>query len=497
LGCAEFPQLDPKMLPAVRIMPPYRQPSMAKTMTAHQQQYLRDLIDFLRIPSISTDEGSAGEVNRAAAWVADRLKRAGMENVEILPTGIHSCVYGDWLHAPGTPTVLIYGHFDVQPADPLGLWHRPPFEPAIKEGRIYARGASDMKGNLLLSVIGVETLLESNGALPVNVKFIFEGQEEIGSRDLGPFVAANRDRLACDLALSADGLQWTETQAAIFLAVKGMCALQVDIETAQMDLHSGLYGGAVPNAVHAMIELLGTMRDHDGRIRIEGFYDRVVALSETEKAAIDAVPFDPDGYQLAIGVQALVGEPGYSTYERTWTRPTLEINGIWGGYQGDGVKTVVPARCHAKITCRLVADQDPDFVLDRVEAHLASHGPPGARVSVTRHGAKARAYRVPIDHPGVQAVADVLTESYGRPPYFVGIGGSLPITDMFLRELNAYTVMVGFSLDDECVHSPNEFMRLASFERGAAVYVRLLRRLCGMDARNVAARQVSARESRT
>jgi len=442
-----------------------------------KQQYVDELIDLLRIPSVSTDEASRGDVKRAAVWVAERLKRAGMEHVEILPTGVHSCVYGDWLHAAGRPTVLIYGHFDVQPPDPLELWDSPPFEPAVKDGRIYARGASDMKGNLLLSIIGVETLIASNGRLPINVKFLLEGQEEIGSRDLGPFVAANHDRLACDVVLSADGLQWAEDQAAIFLAVKGMCALQIDIETAAMDLHSGLYGGAVPNAAHAIVELLGTLRGRDGNIRVEGFYDQVVSLSEQEKTAINAVPFDDGTYRRALGIDALVGEPGYSTYERAWARPTLEVNGIWSGYQGDGVKTVIPARAHAKITCRLVADQNPDVVLDRIEAHVARNTPAGARVSCTRFGAKARAYHVPIDHPGVKAVAEVLTESYGRPPYFVRIGGSLPITDMFLQELNAYTVMVGFGLDDECVHSPNEFMRLASFERGQSVYVRLLERL--------------------
>jgi acetylornithine deacetylase/succinyl-diaminopimelate desuccinylase-like protein len=403
----------------------------------------------------------------------------------VLPTGDHSCVYGDWLHAPGRPTVLIYAHFDVQPPDPLDLWDSPPFEPVIKDGRIYARGASDMKGNLLASVIGVEALLESSGTLPINVKFLLEGQEEIGSRDLGLLVRANHDRLACDLVLSADGLQWAEDQAAMFLAVKGFCAFQIDVETAAMDLHSGLYGGAVPNAVHALVELLGTLRRHDGTIQVDGFYEQVAGLSDKESAAINAVPFDAVAYQHAIGIDALVGEPGYSTYERAWARPTLEVNGIWGGYQDDGVKTVIPAKAHAKITCRLVADQDPDVVLDRIEAHIKRHAPAGARVRVTRFGAKARSYQVPIDHPAVQAVARVLTESYGRPPYFVRIGGSLPITDMFLQELNAYTIMVGFGLDDECIHSPNEFMRLASFERGQAVYRRLLDRLAAIEPRTM------------
>lgn len=443
----------------------------------NQKQYVDELVDFLKIPSVSTDEASIAEVNRAADWIAGRLGRAGFENVEIRPTGTHSCVYGDWLHAPGKPTILIYGHFDVQPADPIELWTSPPFEPVIEDNRIYARGAADMKGNLLLSLIGAEAVLKTTGALPVNVKFLFEGQEEIGSRDLGAFVAANRDRLACDLVLSADGLQWGEEQGTIFLGVKGMCALQIDLETAAMDLHSGLYGGAIPNAIHTMVELLGSMRDKNGNILIDGFYDDVVHLTRNERDAIKEVPFDEDAYKQSIGIGALVGEPGFSTYERAWARPTLEVNGIWGGYQGDGVKTVIPAKAHAKITCRLVADQDPDMVLDAIETHVKSHLPPGARVAATRFGAKARAYQMPMDDPGVQAVADILAESYGKPPYYVRIGGSLPITDMFLQELKAYTIMVGFCLDDERAHSPNEFLRLESYERGQAVYARLLEHL--------------------
>ena len=463
-----------------------RNSTWQEILRANQPQALDELMEFLRIPSVSTAEASVGEVARAASWVSDRLKRAGIENVNIFPTGVHSCVYGDWLHAPGKPTVLIYGHFDVQPEDPVELWHSPPFDPVIKDGRIYARGAADMKGNLLLSIIGVEAVLKANGDLPVNVKFILEGQEEIGSRDLGAFVTANRERLACDLVLSADGLQWGEDQPAIFLGVKGMCAMQIDIETASMDLHSGLYGGAVPNAIHALVDLLGTFRDKEGNILVDGFYDQVVHLTRKERDAIKEVPFDEEGYLRSIGIDALVGEPGYSTYERTWARPTLEVNGIWGGYSGDGVKTVIPAKSHAKITCRLVADQDPDLILDHIESHVNRHKPAGARLTCTRFGAKARAYQMPMDHPGVQAVADVLAESYGKPPFYVRIGGSLPITDMFLQELDAYTVMVGFSLDDECVHSPNEFMRLENFERGQAIYARMLEHLSiSLPARNV------------
>lgn len=443
----------------------------------NRQQYLDELVELLQIPSVSAADSHVSDVLHAADWVAARMKWAGVENVDIIPTGNHACVYGDWLHASGKPTVLIYGHFDVQPADPLELWDRPPFAPVIKDGRIYARGATDMKANLLLCLHAVEALLVAEGVLPVNVKFLFEGQEEIGSRDLAPFVTANRDLLACDLVLTPDGGQWAEDQPAMWMGTKGLCALQIDLETAALDLHSGMYGGAVPNALHALVALLDTLRDAEGHILVEGFYDNVLQLSDAERRAIAEVPFDETEYRSSLGIDVLVGEPGYTTYERAWARPTLEINGIWGGYQGDGVKTVIPAKAHAKLTCRLVANQEPDDVLDRLEAHLVRHTPKAARIAVTRFAGKARAYRMPSDNPGVQAVAEVLAEHYGRPPYYVRAGGTLPIMDMFLQELNAYTVDVGFGMDDERAHSPNEFFRLANYERGQAVYVQLLQKI--------------------
>lgn len=446
---------------------------------AHRQNSIDELIEFLRIPSISTSEANTDDVKTAADWVAKRLERTGIENVEVFPTGPHACVYGDWLHSPGKPTVLIYGHFDVQPPEPLELWDSPPFEPVIKDGRIYARGATDMKANLLLALAPIEAMLATEGRLPVNVKLLFEGQEEIGSRDLGPFVSANREKLACDLVLTPDSLQWSESQPVMWMGTKGLCGLQIDLETAAMDLHSGLYGGAVPNAAHALVELLGTLRDKSGSILVHGFYDQVEELSASERARINEVPFDWSSYAASLGVDASVGEPNYSTHERVWIRPTLEINGIWGGFQGDGVKTVIPAQAHAKITCRLVANQDPDAVLDALEQHIHKNLPAGARVTVTRLQAQARAYRVPMDNPGAELVASVLTDSYGKEPYFARIGGSLPITDVFLQELGSYTIPVGFGLDDERAHSPNEFIRVASFERGKTVYGKLLERLAG------------------
>ena len=459
--------------------------SWTDILKQNRQKSIDEFVELLRIPSISTSEANVKEVNVAANWVAERLKRAGMENVELFPTGPHSCVYADWMHAPGKPTVLIYGHFDVQPPDPLDLWDSPPFEPFIKDGCIYARGATDMKGNLILTIAAAEALLAANGSLPVNLKFLFEGQEEIGSRDLGPFIANHREKLACDLVLTPDSIQWSEDHAVIFTGTKGMCGLQIDLETAGMDLHSGLYGGAVPNALHALVNLLKTFRDDDGNILVDGFYDQVIPLSAEERKHIKEVPFDDTAYMTSIGIDALVGEPGYSTYERTWARPTLDVNGVWGGYQGDGVKTVIPAKAHAKITCRLVPDQEPETILDLLEAHVMRNRPIGSHVVVTRHAAGARPYQVPAENPGVRAVAEVLTRNYGTPPYFARIGGSLPITDMFLQELHAYTVMVGFGLDNQRAHSPNEFFRLADFERGQVIYAELLERLGESDSQSL------------
>lgn len=457
------------------------QAAWKEILLENKERYVEELVDLLRIPSISAAGAHVDDCKRCAEWVATRLKRAGVENVKVSPTGPHACVYGDWLHASGKPTVLIYGHFDVQPPDPLDLWDSPPFAPVIKEGRIYSRGAADMKGNLMLSLIAVEAMLAANGALPVNVKFLLEGQEEVGSRDLQPYVAAHREELACDVVLTPDGAQWTEEQPAMWMGFKGLCACQIDIETAGMDMHSGIYGGAVPNAVHALVELIGTLRNDKGEILVDGFYDQVAPLTPGERAKINEIPFDPDHYKAEIGVDALVGEPGYSTYERAWARPTLEVNGIWGGYQGDGVKTVIPAKAHAKITCRLVANQEPEDVLDVIEAHIGRHVPAGARVTFTRSAGSARPYSMSSDHPAVTAIAEVLTDFYGRPPYFARMGGSLPITDMFLQELGAYTIDVGFAQEDERMHSPNEFLRLADYERGQIIYGLVLEKLAEME----------------
>ncbi len=450
-------------------------------LNEQQDRFLAELLDFLHIPSVSALPEHAGDVQRAAEWVAERMRAAGIESVQILPTGGHPVVYGDWLHAPGKPTVLIYGHFDTQPADPLALWDHPPFEPVVRDGRVYARGASDDKGNMLPPILAVEALLRTTGALPVNVRFLFEGQEEIGSPQIPTFVAAHREMLACDLVISSDGGQWSETEPAILTGLRGGCGLQIDVRGPNRDLHSGIYGGAVQNPIHALAAILASMRGADGRILVEGFYDAVQPLTDDERRRFASVPFDEAAYMEDLGVTALWGEAGYTVYERTWARPTLEINGVWGGFQGEGTKTVLPAEAHAKITCRLVANQDPATIVALITSHVQKHTPPGVTVTVTPLKFLAKPYLMRFDHPGNRAVRDVLVHMYGREPYEVRSGGSIPICTILLDELGVYTVNFAFALEDERQHSPNEFFRLSSFRRGQEGYCLLLERLADVD----------------
>ncbi|GHP01112.1 peptidase M20 [Reticulibacter mediterranei] len=446
-------------------------------LVEHQSQHQNELLQFLSIPSISSLPAHAADVQRAAQWVAGRLTAAGLEGVRILETGGHPVVYGEWLHAAEKPTILIYGHFDTQPVDPLALWTHPPFEPTIIEDRVYARGASDDKGNMFTPILGIEALLKTEGALPVNVKFFFEGQEEIGSPQLPAFIEQHRDLLACDLVVSSDGGQYSEDQPSLMLAAKGLTGVQIDVRGAKGDLHSGMYGGAVPNPIHVLTAILASMRSAEGKILVEGFYDAVVPLSEADRVAIAAIPFDEREYREQIGVSALLAEPGYTPQEHLGARPTLEINGIWGGFQGEGVKTVLPAEAHAKITCRLVVNQDPATIVDLIARHVEKHTPTGVQVTVRALPGTARPYLIPADHWGNQAAAAVLEELYGKEPYQVRVGGSIPVCELFLTHLGAYTVGFAFGLNDEQIHAPNEFFRLSSFRRGPLAYGKLLHRL--------------------
>ncbi len=443
----------------------------------NQDRFLAELTDFLTIPSISALPEHKEDVQKAAEWVADRLAAAGMKNVEILPTAGHPVVYGDWLYAEGKPTILIYGHFDVQPADPLALWDSPPFEPVIKDERIYARGASDDKGGMLIPILAIEALLRSEGTLPVNIKFFLEGQEEIGSPDIPEFLPVHRDRFACDLVVSADGMMWSETEANIVLGLKGMCSLQIDVIGAKSDVHSGLHGGVFQNPIHALTRIIDSMRDTDGLIMVDGFYDKVVPLSEEDRAQIAEVPYDEAVYKADLGVTELYGEPGYTSRERNWARPTLEVNGIWGGFQGEGTKTVIPSEAHAKITCRLVANQKPAEIVELIKAHVAKNTPTGVTVNIKPLSNGGDPYLIPTDHPGNAAARVVLEKLYGHPPYHIRIGGGIPVCPMFVQQLGAYTVNFAFGLGDENWHAPNEYFRLSSFRRAQTAYCMLLHQL--------------------
>jgi acetylornithine deacetylase/succinyl-diaminopimelate desuccinylase-like protein len=347
----------------------------------------------------------------------------------------------------------------------------------VRDDRVYARGASDDKGNMLTPILAVEALLQAEGGLPVNVKFFLEGQEEIGSPQLPTLIANQRDLLACDLVLSADGGQYSEEQPGLLIAFKGLASMQIDVRGARTDLHSGVYGGAVANPIHALVYLLDSMRSPEGKILVEGFYDAVVPLSTEDRAAIAVVPFDEKAYKEAIGVDALVAEPGYTPQEHLAGRPTLEVNGIWGGFQGEGTKTVLPNEAHAKITCRLVANQDPAMIVDLISRHVERYTPPGVRAIVRSLSGTAKPYLVPVDYWGNRAVEAVLMEMYGKAPYYIRLGGSIPVCELFLSMLGAYTVNFGFALMDEQMHAPNEFFRLSSFRRGQVAYGKILHRL--------------------
>ena len=446
-------------------------------LAENKTRFLDELLDFLRIPSISSLPENAADVRKAGEWVANRMRCAGIEHVEIMETGGHPVVYGDWLHAPGKPTVMIYGHFDVQPVDPLELWENPPFEPTIKDGRVYARGSNDDKGNMLPPILATEALLQSVGKLPVNVKYFFEGQEEIGSPTLPPFVEANKAKFTCDTVISSDGGQYSDTQPELTVGLRGLAALQIDVRGPNADVHSGMFGGAIANPIHALVEILDSMRGADGKILVEGFYDRVRPLTGEDRAHIAAVPHDDEAFKARVAVNDTYGEPGYSTLERIWARPTLEVNGIWGGFQGIGTKTVLPSEAHAKITCRLVADQTPEEIADLLTKHILTHTPPGVKVNVQVGNNKADPYLMPADHPGNLAARDVHLELYEEEPLYVRSGGSIPFCSLFQKVLGVYTVNFAFALNDEKQHSPNEFFRLHNFERGQKAYCLLLERL--------------------
>ena len=446
-------------------------------LDGRREASLAELQVFARIPSVSAQSAHAPDIARAADWLAQRLMRAGLETVERWPTDGHPAVYAEWLGAPGAPTILIYGHYDVQPPEPLEVWRTPPFTPTVVGERVYGRGVSDDKGPLLIAVQALDALLTARGSLPVNVKCLFEGEEEVGSAHLGALVESQRERLGCDFVLSADGGMWSADIPSLTVSARGLAALEFTLTGPTKDLHSGRHGGALQNPLHALAQLVAGLHHPDGRVAVAGFYDGVAEQPPEMRAATRALPFSDAAYLEQTGAPEVFGEPGFSTLERQWDRPTLELNGLWGGYTGEGSKTVLPGEAHAKITCRLVPGQDPERIGALVSEHLHANLPPGVTLSVQPGSHGARAYRIPEDHIGRRVAREVLAELYGRAPLEVGMGGSIPVLETFQAVLGVDTVFFSFAVGDEDIHAPNEFFRLARIGEGQRAWAMYLTQL--------------------
>ena len=441
-----------------------------------RDRHLEELKQILRIPSVSTLPERKSDVRRAAEWVKDRLRAAGCTAAEVHETGGHPIVYGEWLGAPGKPTILVYGHYDVQPVDPLDQWKNPPFEPVIKDGRIYARGSSDDKGQLIIHVNALEAHLQTSGTCPVNVKFLIEGEEEVGSDHLEPYIEKNRERLSCDAVVVSDTAMFARGIPSIVYGLRGLAYLQVDVVGTDRDLHSGSFGGSVINPAFALVQMLSQLKDANGRIKIPGFYDKVRKITREERKAFASLPHSDARWKKDIGAPALFGEPGFSTLERIWVRPTLEINGIWGGFTGEGAKTVIPGEAHAKISTRLVPDQSPKEIARKVQAYLRKIAPKAVKVTVRElHGGDA--WLAPTDHPALQAASAAVKRAFGRTPVFMREGGSIPVIASFSRLLQVPSVLMGIGLNDDNLHAPNEKLELEHFHRGNAAAAYLMEEL--------------------
>ncbi|MFC5450145.1 dipeptidase [Paenibacillus aestuarii] len=452
-----------------------------KTYFAQQRdQHIEELKDLLRIPSVSAVAEHQPDMIRCAEWVAAALNQAGLEHVEIMPTAGHPVVYADWLHAPGKPTVLVYGHYDVQPAEPLELWSTPPFEPVIQDNKLFARGSTDDKGQVMLYVKAVEAFLRTQGSLPVNLKFCLEGEEEIASKNLPPFVEAQAEKLQADVIVLSDTQMQALGKPALMYGLRGLAAFEITVEGANSDLHSGLFGGAVQNPIHALTKLLSSFHDENGHVAVEGFYDRVIELSEKERESFKQVAPDPDKIKKDLQVDSLYGEKGFTFYEQTTSRPTLEITSVSGGFQGEGIKPIIPNRASAKIACRLVAAQVPDEIMDAVEAHIHANTPPGVTIQLDRQ-LRGNPFITPIDEPVMVAAASAYEETFGVFPVYTRSGGSVPIIEVFGRVLDAPVVLLGFGVPGENLHAPNEHFHLENWDNGLETISRFWLKLGATD----------------
>ena len=439
-------------------------PETASYIDTNKQRYLDELFELLRIPSVSADSKFKDDVRRAAEFVCDKLTAAGLDNAQLHETPGHPIVYGEKLIDPALPTVLIYGHYDVQPADPYELWNTPPFEPTIRNERIYARGACDDKGQVYMHVKAVEAMLATNSLL-CNVKIMIEGEEEVGSDHLGLFVAENREMLKADVILISDTSIIANDVPSIESGLRGLSYMEVEVTGPNRDLHSGVYGGGVDNPVNVLCQMIASLKDADGRITIPGFYDKVIELTTEERTEMAKAPFDLVEYKRDLGIREVGGEAGYSTIERTSVRPTLDVNGIWGGYTGEGAKTVLPGKASAKISMRLVPNQTPDEITELFKTHFESIAPASVQVSVRAHHG-GFPYVTPTDSIEFEAASRAMEESWGKKPIPTRGGGSIPIVALFEKELGIKSILMGFGLDIDALHSPNESYGLFNFYKG-------------------------------
>ena len=449
--------------------------SVAKHVKNLRSKHLAQLQELLAIPSVSTDPDRKGDVKKAAAWMKKRLKEAGCQKVVVHATPGHPIVYGEWLKAKGAPTILVYGHYDVQPVDPIELWKTPPFEPTIRGPRIFARGASDDKGQVITHVNALEAHL-ANGGCPVNVKFLIEGEEEIGSPNLPPFIKKHRKELSCDAVVVSDTAMFSKDVPSICYGLRGLAYLELSARGTSGDLHSGSFGGSVVNPANALVEMLASLKNSRGKITIPGFYDGVGKLSRAERNAWKKLPHSDAEFRKSIAAPELFGEAGYTTLERIWGRPSLDINGIWSGFTGDGAKTVIPAEAHAKISMRLVPGQSPNKISRLVMKHLKAIAPKSIKFSVRDlHGGDS--WLASTDHPALAAAGVAMRRAFGNESVFVREGGSIPIVATFDKLLKVPAVLMGFGLHDDNLHAPNEKMELSNFYRGIEASAYLMEEL--------------------
>jgi acetylornithine deacetylase/succinyl-diaminopimelate desuccinylase-like protein len=436
---------------------------------SNQDRFLSELFELLRIPSVSADSKHKGDVRKAAEYVVQKLKDAGADKVELMETKGHPIVFGEKIVDSSKPTVLVYGHYDVQPPDPLNLWTSPPFEPTVRDGKIYARGACDDKGQFYMHIKAFEIMMKQN-LLSCNVKFMIEGEEEVGSDNLGTFVKENKVKLEADVILISDTSLISLDQPSITAGLRGLSYMEVEVTGPNRDLHSGVYGGAVANPANVLARMIASLHNENGRVTIPGFYDKVADLSTADREALNKAPFDLAEYKKELGIEEIQGEKGYTTLERTGTRPTLDVNGIWGGYTGEGAKTVLPSKASAKISMRLVPNQSPDEITALFTKHFISIAPKSVKVKVTAHHGGEPAV-TPTDSKAFKAASKAFEEVWGKAPIPTRDGGSIPIVALFKKELGLDSVLMGFGLDTDALHSPNEHYGIKNFLIGIETIV--------------------------